>query len=204
MVLCGICFKESDLKFLVEIGVKDSKKLSAKKRYELSKLITANCKSCQIVIVSPQEIDEREINKISLNELEALKMAQIINILKPDIIYLDAVDVNENRFKTTIEGLLHYKPNNIISKHKADDLYPIVSAASIVAKDKRDMIIEEMRNKYGNFGSGYPSDKKTIDFLREWVRKNKNTPDFVRKSWETTKNLLKEELTNKKITDFIK
>lgn len=98
--------------------------------------------------------------------------------------------------------LLHYKPTKIISKHRADDIYPIVSAASIIAKDTRDTIIGELNQKYGDIGSGYPSDKRTIDFLRQWVRKNKKVPYFVRTSWKTTKKILNEEVGSKKITDY--
>jgi ribonuclease HII len=137
-----------------------------------------------------------------LNKLEELKMAEIIRELKPSSIYIDAVDVNEDRFRKSILNLLDYTPKEIISKHKADDLFPIVSAASIIAKDKRDSIIEEMKKKYGDFGSGYTSDKRTTDFLREWIKRNKKIPDFARKSWDTIKKIVDEELSNKKITDF--
>jgi len=203
MVLCGICFNKSKISFLSEIGVKDSKKLSTKKRTELARILKNNCHSHKIVVVSPQEIDEREIKKITLNRLEELKMAEIINDLKPDIIFIDAADVNERRYGKSIERLLNYSPKKIISKHKADDIYPIVSAGSIVAKDKRDAIIEELNEKYGNFGSGYPSDVRTIEFLRNFVKRNKKAPKFARKSWNTTKKILNEELNTKKISDFL-
>jgi ribonuclease HII len=201
--LCGVCFNQSNLTYLSEIGVKDSKKLSPKKRFELAKVIIENCNSYRITMLTPQEIDERKNNKITLNKLEEIKMAEIINELKPDIIYVDAVDVVENRFKQSIEKLLVFKPIKFVSEHKADDIYPIVSAASIIAKDHRDMIIGEIRKKYGDFGSGYPSDKKTTDFIRKWVKKNKNLPPYVRKSWGTAKRIMDEELSNKKITEFL-
>jgi len=153
-------------------------------------------------VVSAEEIDQREEKRITLNKLEELKMAEIIRDLKPDSIYIDAVDVNEARFKQSIQKLLNYNPKEIISKHKADDLFPIVSAASIIAKDKRDTLIEELKKKFGDLGSGYPSDLKTTDFLREWIRKNQKIPPFARKTWKTTKKIVDEELGNKKITDF--
>ena len=203
LVLCGVCFDESKINFLKEIGVRDSKKLSPKKRYQLAKLIIENCQAFEIIVISAKEIDKREIYRITLNRLEELKMAEIINKLKPNIIYIDAVDVNEERFGASIKNLLQYKPIKIISKHKADDIYPIVSAASIIAKDKRDSIIDELKRKYGDMGSGYPSDKRTTNFIRQWVKKKKNVPDFVRASWETTKKILNEEVGSKKITDYL-
>ncbi|MFX1302753.1 MAG: ribonuclease HII [Promethearchaeota archaeon] len=203
MVLCGVCFVKSKLGYLSEIGVKDSKRLSPKKRSELAKILMNNCYSHKIAVISPQEIDAREIKKITMNRLEEMKMADIINSLKPDIIYIDAADVNEQRFGKSIKSLLNYAPKKIISRHKADDIYPIVSAGSIIAKDRRDALIEELQNKHGNFGSGYPSDVRTIEFLREYVKKNKKPPIFARKSWDTTKRIIREELSNRKITEFL-
>jgi len=203
MVLCGICFNKSKINLLSEIGVKDSKKLSPIRRNKLANLLKNYCHSHKIVIISPQEIDERESKKITLNRLEELKMAEIINTLKPDVIFIDAADVNEERFGHSIKKLLNYTPKKIISKHKADDIYPIVSAGSIMAKVKRDSLIEELHKKYGNFGSGYPSDIRTIEFLRNYVKNNKKPPKIARKSWNTTKRIINEELFTKKITDFL-
>lgn len=203
MVICGVCFFKSDLNFLEEIGVKDSKKLSPKRRAELSEKIKSRCQNYKVDIINAQEIDARIIKRITLNQMEESSMAGIINHLKPHDIYVDAADVNEERFGITIQKLLEYKPLKIISKHKADDIYPIVSAASIIAKDLRDQHIHELRLVNGDFGSGYPSDPKTIEFLREVLRKNKKYPYFVRKSWDTAKKILQEEITNRKITDFL-
>ena len=202
LILCGVCFEESQLTFLKKIGVRDSKKLSPKRRKELAKTIKDNCFSFEIINVSAKEIDKRETDKITLNRLEELKMADIINKLKPDVIYIDAADVNEERFGKSIERSLDYHPNKIVSKHRADDTFPIVSAASIIAKDTRDDVIDKFKQKYGDIGSGYPSDKRTTDFLRNWIKKNKNFPPFVRISWETTKKILDQEVKNKKITDY--
>ncbi len=202
LILCGVCFEESQLTFLKKIGVRDSKKLSPKRRKELAKTIKDKCFSFEIIKVSAKEIDKRETDRITLNRLEELKMVDIINKLKPDVIYIDAVDVNEERFGKSIERSLDYSPNKIVSKHRADDIFPIVSAASIIAKDTRDDVIDKFKQKYGEIGSGYPSDKRTTDFLRNWIKKNKNFPPFVRISWETTKKILDQEVKNKKITDY--
>ena len=203
MVICGICFIESNLSFLPEIGVKDSKKTSPQKRHQLAKILKKKCHSLKIIEISAQEIDERELKKITLNRLEELKMAEIINDLRPDMIYIDAADVNEERFGISIMNLLDYQPKEIISKHKADDTFPIVSASSIVAKDRRDTLIEKMHKNYGFFGSGYPSDTRTIKFLRNYAKKFKKVPKIARKSWETTKKIINEEVSTKKITDFL-
>ncbi|MHA1150219.1 MAG: ribonuclease HII [Promethearchaeota archaeon] len=203
LVLCGLCIKESALKSLLDMGIKDSKKLTLKKRTMVAEQLKSQQISYKIITVSPKEIDERGKKKITLNRLEELKMAEIINTLKPDIIFIDAADVKEDRFGDSILKLLNYKPKQLISKHKADDTYPIVSAASILAKDKRDKIIDVYKKEYGEIGSGYPSDKKTTDFLRDWIQKHKKAPPIARNSWQTTQKILEQEVRNKKITDFL-
>ncbi|TFG07877.1 MAG: ribonuclease HII [Promethearchaeota archaeon] len=204
LIICGVCFLDSKLSYLSKIGVKDSKKLTAKKRKDLSEKIRSECHSYELIIITVQEIDNREKLNLTLNRLEELKMAEILNKLKPDEIYIDAVDVNEKRFGQSMKNLLNFTPNKLISKHKADDIYPIVSAASIIAKHERDSMMVELNKKYGNMGSGYPSDKRTTDFMRKWIRENKSIPGFIRRSWETTKKIFEEEVENKKITDFFR
>ncbi|MEJ2295833.1 MAG: ribonuclease HII, partial [Candidatus Lokiarchaeota archaeon] len=141
--------------------------------------------------------------KISLNRLEEFKMAEIVNDLQAEEIYIDAADVNEKRFELSIRKLLKFTPKLIVSEHKADEKYPIVSAASIIAKYERDSIIAGLREIYGDFGSGYTSDRKTIEFMRNWMVKEKSFPPFVRRSWETSKVLAEELIFNKKMTDYI-
>jgi ribonuclease HII len=203
MVICGVFVDKNQLESLIGIGVKDSKKLTYKKRSELSTQIKKICQNHRIIIVSPKEIDSRIKLKITLNRLEEIKFSEIINEIKPNELYIDAADVREKRFGNSILKLLNYTPLKIMSKHKADDLFPVVSAASIVAKDTRDNLIFDLQRKYGDFGSGYPSDEKTVEFLRNWIKKYKKPPVIARKTWDTVRRIMEEEVLNRKITDFI-
>jgi ribonuclease HII len=54
---------------------------------------------------------------------------------------------------------------------------------------ERDREIRKMYEKYGNFGSGYTSDIRTINFLKEKVSKGE-IPEEVRKSWKTYRKLI--------------
>jgi ribonuclease HII len=72
--------------------------------------------------------------------------------------------------------------------------YPIVSAASILAKVRRDTVISELKRLYGDFGSGYPSDPKTVNFLREWILKNRGDLPILRRSWGTFRRVWAELL----------
>jgi len=142
---------------------------------------------------------------MTLNEIELNAFCKIINRLKPEICYVDSADVNEKRFGLDIQNRLSFKPK-IISKHKADDMYPIVGAASILAKTERDrsvrLIEQELRKKLDvPLGSGYPADPLTKKFLKTWVNTFGNLPPYVRHSWKTAQKLIQDNKI-KKLDDF--
>ena len=194
LVIAGVLFKENDLPKLVNLGVKDSKLLSSQKRETLAVQIRELALKWHIMLLSPAEIDRvvesrRKLHK--LNRLEAQAMARVITVLKPDVVYVDASDILADRFEEHIAENLSFSPK-IISEHKADIKYPVVSAASIIAKVERDKVISQLQKKHGNMGCGYPSDSNTIKFLEDWIRKFGSYPDFVRKSWKTAKRVKSE------------
>ena len=110
---------------------------------------------------------------------------------------MDAADVLEERFKHHIQERLKSKAR-IVSKHKADKIYPVVSAASIIAKVERDREIALLTAQYGDFGSGYLADPKTMIFLKQWLHKHGDYPDCVRKSWKPAKKAKNELGTQQK------
>lgn len=200
LVVAGVAFKTENLHFLDELGVKDSKLLSPKKREALYTEIINLTEKHQTIKVLPSQIDKavessRKLHK--LNRLEAQTMAEIIEALKPDEVYVDAADVLEYRFKHHIQECLTIK-TRIISKHKADRIFPIVSAASIIAKVERDQEIKNLKMEFGDFGSGYLTDDKTKDFLKQLIDKNDEYPSCVRKSWKPAKRAKNEKGTIQK------
>ena len=200
LVIAGVLIKEENLPLLTKIGVKDSKLLSSKKRQTLATKITQIAEKHHIMKLTPKQIDQAVNSKRKhhkLNRLEAQTMTQIINTLKPDKTYIDAADVNEERFKHHIQEDLTTK-TKIISKHKADKIYPIVSAASIIAKVERDKEIAALKDEYGDFGSGYPTDQKTIHFLKQWLQTHVEYVGCVRKSWKPAKQAKNEKGTVQK------
>jgi ribonuclease HII len=194
LVIAGILIKEEDLPRLIQLGVKDSKLLSPHRRETLAVEIKRIVEKYSVIKLSPREIDEvvetgKKLHR--LNRLEAQAMAKVIEALKPDIAYVDASDVIEERFKEHILECLPFKIK-IISEHKADKTYPVVSAASIIAKVTRDSEIAELAKKYGDFGSGYPSDPRTVNFLQHCLEKWREYPDDIRKSWKPAKKAKKD------------
>jgi ribonuclease HII len=203
LVIAGVLIAEEELPKLIELGVKDSKLLSPHKRETLVVEIKRIVKKYAVVKLSPKEIDyvvETGKKLHRLNRLEAQAMAKVIEMLNPDIAYVDASDVIEERFKRHILECLPFRAK-IISEHKADRTYPVVSAASIVAKVERDDAIAELGKKYGDFGSGYPSDPRTLDFLQGCLEKWKEYPSDIRKSWKPAKKIKNDnDLRQKKLT----
>ncbi len=197
LLVAGVMVTAENLPSLIELGVKDSKLLSPKKREALYPEIISLSQKYQTVKVLPSQIDKvvessRRLHK--LNRLEAQTMAQVIEDLKPNEVYVDAADTVEQRFGNHIRECLKTK-TRIVSRHKADRIYPIVSAASIIAKVERDREIDSLRSEYGDFGSGYLTDSKTMIFLKKLLEKNGDYPSFVRKSWKPAKRAKSEHGT---------
>jgi len=191
LVIAGVLLDEKDLPRLMDLGVRDSKLLSPRRREQLAEEIRKLALQHHVIMLSPAEIDSvvesgRKLHK--LNRLEAQTMAKVIDALKPDVAYVDASDVLADRFKHHVAESLPFKVQ-IVSEHKADATYPIVSAASIIAKVERDKAISELRRKYGEMGSGYATDTRTIKFLESWIKRHGSYPEFVRKSWKPAKKL---------------
>jgi ribonuclease HII len=202
LVVAGI--KLEDDSKLKELKVKDSKKITPKRRKILSKMITEITLDYEILVIPAKDIDDMR-KVMTLNEIEVNAFTKIIKKLRPVICYVDSADVNENRFGDDILSGLSFKPI-IVSKHKADDKYPIVSAASILAKTHRDQEVQNIAKELDNklnlpLGSGYPADPITQKFLKTWVDKFGKLPPYTRHSWKTAQNILNDK-NIKKLDEF--
>ena len=186
LVIAGISIEKNKIKYLKAIGVKDSKQLSPQSRENLYDKIISLVEGYYVAKISPRTID-KSVSKNLLNQLEANYMAKVVKKLGASSSYVDSCDVNPKRFGLYISNLA--RTGKIISSHHADRKYPVVSAASIIAKVNRDRVIEKL-GKNHDLGSGYPSDPKTMEFIKYWISQNGDVPIFVRKSWKPVKILL--------------
>ena len=188
LVICGLAVEKDDL--LRQLGVRDSKKLTKARREELCPKIEKIASGIEMIEISAGEIDALR-QEMTMNQLEAKIFASIIQKLAPSIAYVDAVDVDAERFGQDILQELDFRVN-LISQHKADDTYPVVSAASILAKVRRDTRVVEIEQEIGEpIGSGYASDPTTVNFIESWLKRNNELPPCVRKSWDTTSRLMR-------------
>lgn len=194
MVIVGVLV-ESENK-LAELGVKDSKLLTPEQREKLYEEIIKVVKDYVVIKVPAHVIDEMR-KRYSLNVIEVMKMAEIINAIKPEKVFVDCPQVSTAKFTALLKSMLKHDAE-IVAENFADAKYPVVAAASIIAKVERDREIEKLKKEFDfDFGVGYPHDEKTIDFLKRF----KELPSCVRKSWITAIEI-ENRKKQKKLEDF--
>ncbi len=157
----------------------------------------------KVYLITNEEINMAMQGGMSLNALEALHFARLLDSLESDVkrIYLDSPDVLQHKFGVRV-GLFSKKTVaafgakskqegaiRMISEHKADEKYPVVSGSSIISKVTRDREVDKIKAALGiNFGSGYPADKHTVEALRLNIKTRKLEP-YLRQKWNTLANI---------------
>lgn len=198
MILAGVLAnKEQERKFKSK-NIRDSKDIPQPERVSLEKLIKENSISHKVIAITPFEIDSA-LNSpgTNLNKLEASISSKIINALntkKEKIkVIIDCPSTNIQAWKSEVQSKIT-NPENIelICEHKADVNHVSVSAASVLAKVKRESEVSKIRKQFGDIGSGYPSDPKTKEFLKKYG-KDLADEGIFRKSWSTWKKLYPEK-----------
>ncbi len=184
LVVCGVLCDEKTINHLLSLGVRDSKKIKREKREELYDVITSVCRF-KVLKIHAEELNEL-MERFTMNEILKRMYVELIRHFKPKVAYIDCPDLNVERFKCEIEERTGVE---VIASHKADEIYPIVSIASIVAKVERDREIERLKIVYGDFGSGYASDPRTVEFLRACLRERGEFPPIVRLRWKTLRRI---------------
>jgi len=205
MVIAGVVIDSKDEKKLKKIGVKDSKVLSPKRREELAKKIEDIARNIIVLRVQPCKIDSYRTQKINLDKIEAMKMAEIIEICGAKKIFIDSLEQNSKKFKDLILSFLKNKDVELVVENYLDESVPVVSAASIIAKVNRDEAAEEIRKRVGfDFGTGYSHDIRTIQFLQKLIKERKGElPSYVRQTWITAQEIKKKSL-QQRLKDFFK
>ena len=155
---------------LKEIGVKDSKKLTSKKRKLLYQKI--------LLISSDYGIGQssvREIDKFGIRFATELSMIRALKKLK------------EKPNELIIDGPLLLRPWKGIQKNivSGDSKFTSVSSASIVAKVCRDSLMERLEKKYSGYlifkNKGYGT-KEHLSIIKENGITNLHRKSFLKKS----------------------
>jgi ribonuclease HII len=196
LVVAAVAVSSEDR--LADLGVRDSKQLAPKERKRLYTVIRRRCKVATVAI-DAQEIDAIR-TEMTMNACVARAHAQVIDKLAPSRAIVDACDVNCFRYAEMVRAHLPFSCE-IVSEHHADEKFMVVSAASIVAKVVRDRAIARLAKKYGDIGSGYPSDPVTIRWLSGYIGENLSPPPIARRSWKTVSTLIAKK-TQRSLLDF--
>ncbi|MEZ0345179.1 MAG: ribonuclease HII [Infirmifilum sp.] len=190
MVIAIVAAKEQKLHLIEKLGVRDSKLLTPSRRERLRRVLEETLDYISMRVVSPEEID-RAVEGVTYENLNHLELSLIADLIKKAVreveivrVYVDSPDPIPSRFRDKLALEVDGDVEVIVENH-ADEKYVIVSAASIVAKTERDRIIEKLKREYGDFGSGYPSDPRTIAFIRSLLEGGRDLPPIVRRSWKT-------------------
>jgi len=177
MIVAGVAIDDSKLQALKNLGVKDSKQLTRSKREKLIGIITSFAEGFVVVKVFPEDIDRKNLNELTYEAM--IKIINVLSVFKPSKITVDKVGKAVEVEKEIIK--VGSKPNIVTN---ADVKFVEASAASIIAKVVRDNIIDELKSKYGDFGSGYPSDPKTVNWVRRLYESNFPPPPIIRRTWK--------------------
>jgi ribonuclease HII len=194
-------------------GVADSKALTAAKREALATMMSEDERiAVGISIVPPDRIDgpTTDMNTLTVTaQADAIARAlgldsdtstdgtpsdggldESSEIVSEGVV--DACDTDPERFARRVREAIP-GPVDLSAEHRAEGSHAIVAAASVLAKVERDSLMADLEGEYeehGPVGSGYPSDSRTRDFLREYVREEEGLPACARTSWRTSHDVL--------------
>ena len=200
MVMCGAFIDEENLPKLEKLRPKDSKLLTKEEREQIYPKLINVLKSYKLFIIQPDEIDKavHGHDGLNLNKLEAHKQADILNEFNPEKAIIDCPSNNIKSYRQQLLKLLKNKKIDLVLEHNAER-YPLVAAASIIAKVTGDREVEKLKKQIGiDFGSGYMSDPKTVEFLKNNFE---NYPELFRKSWFPYQELVNKKF-QKSLSDF--
>lgn len=200
LVVAGVAVPDTEV--LVEMGVRDSKKVPPPKRERMARLIRALPGVIIEVRVIEAPVLDAEMARASLNEVEARRFADIAaHLAKAGAtrIVADAADVDAARFGRRIGRDVTATPAGapveVLAEHGADDRWPCTAAASIIAKTTRDAAIATLARRLERtlgrpLGSGYPSDPLTQAFMAAWHEERGGLPEGTRRTWKTARDLV--------------
>ncbi|CAG0914850.1 unnamed protein product [Notodromas monacha] len=194
--------KDEELKSL---DVADSKTLKLEEREAIFERINASSfVGWGIHILSPITISNAMLSRSKCN-LNTLSHDAAIGLIQAALdagvrvkqVFVDTVGPPE-KYQEKLSKL--FPGIQVQVSKKADSLFPTVSAASICAKVARDIALKDWQfSEKGTdwqkveYGSGYPGDPKTKQFLRDHMDPTFGFPTLVRFAWSTASDLLEKE-----------
>lgn len=163
-------------------GIDDSKELTATRREALADELRADDRVwIGIAEILPDRIDAENMNDLTV----AAHVEALGTVVRPgDTGLCDAGDVDAARFGNRVEAGVDADVT-VDAAHGADGSDALVGAASVIAKSERERHVSDLRERFGEVGSGYPSDRTTRSFLRRYLEEHGSFPPQTRRSWST-------------------
>ncbi|CAD6203481.1 GSCOCG00009784001-RA-CDS [Cotesia congregata] len=198
----GITFTPlSKKQLLVDIGCADSKTLSEEERDGIFDKIIEHPEEIgwAVEAISPTFICnsmyqrcKSSLNEVSMNSAIGLIKGAIEAGVNIEEIYVDTVG-KPGKYQDKLKSIFPEIKTLIVAK-KADSTYPVVSAASICAKVSRDHALRAWQFREGepkgDYGTGYPHDTVTKQWLTDNIDPVFGFPQIVRFSWSTAEKIL--------------
>ncbi len=183
LVLCGVWVRRRQLKTLVEIDVRDSKSFGSSnqarlRRQQLAGQIRGLAAHVCLLCVDAAEVDRR----VRLGELNLLERELADTIIRSGPPAKRIIADGERLF-----GALAETHPGLKAVNKADQVSPVVAAASIIAKDERDLrfaeIVEDLEEEFGPIKGGGYANPATATFIKAYFDRHGTLPPEVRRSW---------------------
>lgn len=197
MVIGACAINETIEDDFYQIGIKDSKRYTSQlKLKQHANYIKNQSLAWSTQTISAEVLTNFSKNRMTMDEAEAYAFFKAIKEIKKKVKTIDVFQVDNFQAVSKLRSLLKNDKQlqnvKLIVIPKAEEEYIAVSGGSILAREKSLVELDTIRKKYGDFGSGSTSDKRTINWLRTYYKKNKSWPKIVRTYWKTIDKIEKE------------
>lgn len=184
MVVGAYLLDAGDADAVRTAGGRDSKGMTAVARDAAAVRLRELARGWEAVV-----LDAATIDRGNLNRLEEDVFIELTHRLRPDRVQIDAPVPPRGlaRFHRRMAAAMGLPLDCLDVANQAEDRFPAVGAASILAKTTRDAALQRLRDEHGELGSGYPSDPVTRHYLEDLLDRGAPLPAFVRTRWGTIK-----------------
>ncbi|MBD3192208.1 MAG: ribonuclease HII [Candidatus Heimdallarchaeota archaeon] len=179
-------------------GVRDSKRYTSIGKLKAhAQLIKQHSLAWRTKKLSAETLNNFNKNNLTMDEAEAYTFFQILQEIVEEIKAVQEFRVDNFQEAKKLRQLMSKDPTTknitLIISPKAESKYVSVSAAAILARVASLEELEKIRVKYGDFGSGSTSDKRTINWLRNYYKTHQSWPtEIVRTYWKTIDKIERE------------
>ncbi len=147
VVVCALALNQKTNKSKNHPPLRDSKKLSAAQREAWCEWIKAQPN----IMYALARVRPKTIDRINISQAANLAATRAcLRLCKK-------LDIKKEKIKVLLDGGLYLKkpiPRNLfpVTYVKGDELYPVISLASIVAKVSRDRIMQKLDKQFPEYG----------------------------------------------------